>query len=105
MANFVEVFGVFVRIISGGKTETMFMPIPRAPTTQIVFNATGQQYPQTTSFAYLGGAVTETSNLSDDVDRRARAGRMNFSRYTWELYDRPNTGLLPLKARMGRSEV
>ena len=29
----------------------------------IVFNATGQQYHQTTSVAYLGGAVTETPNL------------------------------------------
>ncbi|CAN0053269.1 unnamed protein product, partial [Ascophyllum nodosum] len=53
---FVEVFGAFGLTISESKTETMCMPIPRAP---IVFNATGQQYRQTTSFTYLGGTVTE----------------------------------------------
>ena len=50
MAVFVEVFGTFVLTISENKTEAMCMPIPRAPATKIVFNATGQQYCQTTSF-------------------------------------------------------
>ena len=61
MAVFVEVFGAFGLTISESKTETMCMPIPRAPATKIpvVFNATGQQYRQTTSFTYLGGTVTE----------------------------------------------
>ena len=54
MAVFVEVFGTFGLTISESKTETMCMPIPRASATKIVFNATGQQYRQTTSFAYLG---------------------------------------------------
>ena len=65
MAVFVEVFGAFGLTISESKTETMCMPIPRAPATNIVFNATGQQYRQTTSFTYLGGTVTEMPNLSD----------------------------------------
>ena len=34
------------------------------PAPQVVFNATGQQDRQTTSFACMGGAVTETPNLS-----------------------------------------
>ena len=59
MAVFVEVFGAFDLTISESKTETMCMPIPRAPATKIVFNATGQQYRQATSFTYLGGTVTE----------------------------------------------
>ena len=59
MAVFVEVFGAFGLTISESKTETMCMPIPRAPVTKIVFNTTGQQYRQTTSFAYLGGTVTK----------------------------------------------
>ena len=105
MAAFVEVFGIFGLTISESKTETMCMPIPHAPATQIVFNATGQQYRQTTSFTYLGGTVTETPNLSDEIYRRIRAGWMNFNRYTWELYDRPRSGLLPLKARMVRPEI
>ena len=105
MAVFVEVFGAFGLTISESKTETMCMPIPRAPATKIVFNATGQQYRQTTSFTYLGGTVTEMPNLSDEIDRRIRAGWMGFKRYKRELYDLPKASLLPLKARMVRSEV
>ena len=105
MAVFVEVVGAFGLTISESKTETMCMPIPHAPATTIVFNATGQQYRQTTSFTYLGGTVTEMPNLSDEIDRRIRAGWMGFKRYKRELYDRPKASLLPLKARMVRSEV
>ena len=42
MAIFVEVFGAFGLTISRNKTETMHMPIPRAPAKQIVSNATEQ---------------------------------------------------------------
>ena len=105
MAVFVEVFGTFGLTISESKTETMCMPIPRAPATKIVFNVTGQQYRQTASFTYLGGTVSETPNLSDEIDRRIRAGWMGFKRYKWELYDRPKASLPPLQARMLRSEV
>ena len=105
IAVFVEVFGAFNLIVSESKTETMSMPIPRAPATQIVVNATGQQYRQTTSFVYFGGAVTETPNLSDEIDRLLRAGWMSFRWYSRELYDRPKGILLPLKARMVMPEV
>ena len=105
MTVFVEVFGTFSLTISDNKPETMRMPIPRAAATKIVFNATGQQYRQTTSFGYLGGTVTETPNLSDEIDRRIRAGWMSFKRYTRELYDCPKASLLPLKTRMMRSKV
>ena len=40
------------------------MPIPHGPVTPITINAAGQHYRQTASFIYLGGAVTETPNLS-----------------------------------------
>ena len=105
MAVFVEVFGTFGLTISESKTETTCMPIPRAPATKIVVNAMGQQYRQTTSFTYLGGTVTETPNLSDEIDRRIRAGWMGFKRYKRELYDHPKASLLPLKARMVMSKV
>ena len=105
MAVFVEVFGAFGLTISESKTETMCMPIPRAPTTKIVFNTTRQQYRQTTSFIYLGGTVAEIPNLSDEIDRRIRAGWMGFKRYKRELYDRLKASLLPLKAWMVRSKV
>ena len=106
MSVFVEVFGAFGLTISESKTETMSMPIPHAPTTQmIVFNTTGLQYHQTTSFTYLVGAVTETPNLSHEIDRRIRTEWMKFRRYTRGLYDRPKTSLLPIKARMLKSVV
>ena len=105
MAVFVEVFGAFGLTISESKTETMCMPIPRAPATKIVFSATGQEYRQTTPSTYLGGTVTEILNLSDEIDRRIRARWMSFKRYKRELYDRPKASLLPLKAWMMRSEV
>ena len=104
-AVFIEVFGTFGLTISESKTETMCMPIPRAPAAKIVFNTTGQHYRQTTSFTYLGGTVAETLNLSDEINRWIRVGWMSFKRYKRELYDRPNASLLPLKARMVRSEV
>ena len=105
VAVFVEAFGTFGLTISQSKTETMCMPIPRALATKIVFNATGQQYRQTTSFTHLGGTVNETSNLSDEIDRGIRAGWMGFKRYKREPYDRPKASLFPLKARMVKAEV
>ena len=58
---FVEAFGAFCPTISESKTETIcIIPSPLAPATKIGFNATGQQYRQTTCFTYLVGAVTET---------------------------------------------
>ena len=75
IAVFVEVFGTLGLTISERKTDTMYMPILRGPATKIVFNATGQQYRQTTSFTYLEGNVTETLNLSGEIDRRIHAGR------------------------------
>ena len=104
MVVFVEVFGPFGLTISESKTETMCMPIPRAPATKIVFNTTGQQYHQTTPFTYLGGAVIEYPSLSDEIDRQIRTGWMSFKRYARELYDRPKASLLSLKARTVRSE-
>ena len=49
--------------------------------------------------------MTEMPNLSDEIDRRIRAGWMDFKRYKRELYDLPKASLLPLKARVVRSEV
>ena len=49
--------------------------------------------------------MTEMPNLSDEIGRRIRAGWMGFKRYKRELYDLPKASLLPLKARMVRSEV
>ena len=82
MAVFVEVFYAFGPAISESRTRTMCMAIPRALATQIIFNTTGQQYRQTTSFACLGGTVIATPNLSEEIDRRIRAGWVSFRGYT-----------------------
>lgn len=87
--NFSEVLGVFGLIISESKTEILFMPITRAPATQIGFNATGQKYHPTTPFPYLRGAVTETLNILTEIDRWIRVGRMGFMHDKRELYDPP----------------
>ena len=89
MATLVEVFGAFGLTVSEKKTETMSFPIPHAPATTIAFITTGQQYRHMTSFIYLGGAITESSRLSAEIDRRIRAGWMSFNRYRAELYDCP----------------
>ena len=72
-----------------GKGTLPIKKIPHAPPTPISFSTTGQQYRQTSSFVYIGGAITESSRLSAENDRRIRAGWMSFNRYRAELYDRP----------------
>ena len=104
MAVFVEFFGAYGLTVSENKAECR--PILRTPAKQMVaFNATGQHYRQTTSFACLDGAVTEGPNLSDEIDRRIRAEWMIFRHNTRELYNRLKACLLDLKARMVKSEV
>ena len=71
----------------------MSLPIPHVPATPIAFATTGQHYRQTTYFVYVGGAITESSRLSAEIDRRIRPGWMNFNRYRAELYDHPTASL------------
>ena len=105
MPVFTEVFSSFDLNISEGKTETTCMPVSCALARQIVFNSSGQQYSQATSFTYLGGGVTEAPNLSAEIDMRIYAGWISSGRYTRELFDRPMASLLRLKARMLKSGV
>ena len=83
----------------------MCIPIPLALATQIVFNTAWEQYRCTITYTFLGGAVTETPNLSAEIDWRICAGWISLRRYTRELYDHPKASLLYLKARMAKSEV
>ena len=98
MVVFVEIFGVFSLAISESKTEAMCMPVPCALAMQRVLNTPGLQYRQTTSFTYLGGTVTETPNLSDEIFRWICASWMSFRRYTRKLCDHPKASLQHLKA-------
>ena len=49
--------------------------------------------------------MTEMSKPPDEIDRRICAGWIGFKHHKRELYDHPKVSLLPLKARMARSEV
>ena len=64
MEVIVEVCRAFGLTVSAKKTETMCMPPPRTPRTMVRIEAAGQIYKQVQSFTYLGGAVTETPDMS-----------------------------------------
>ena len=69
----VEVCRAFGLTVSAKKTETMCMPLPRTPRTMVRIEAAGQIYKQVQSFTYLGGAVTETPDMSVEIARRTSA--------------------------------
>ena len=82
----VEVCRAFALAVSAKKTETMCMPPQRTPRTMVRIEAAGQIYKQVQSFTYLGGAVTETPDMSVEIARRTRACWMRIKRYSRELY-------------------
>ena len=104
MKVIVEVWRAFALIVSAKKTETMCMPPPRTPRTMVRIKAAGQIYKQVQCFTYLGGAVTETPDMSIKIARRTRACWMRIRRYSRELYDQPKVAL-PLKIRMVKAEA
>ena len=65
----VEVFRAFALTVSAKKPETMCMPPPGTPRTIVRVEAAGQVYKQVQSFAYLGGAVPETPDMSVEIVR------------------------------------
>ena len=85
-------------------TETMCMPPPRTPRTMVRIETAGQTYKQVQSFTYLGGAVTETPDMSVEIARRTRACWMRIRRYSRELYGQPKVAL-SLKTRMVKAEA
>ena len=80
MEVIVEVCRAFALTVSAKKTETMCMPPPRTPRTMVRIEAAGQIYKQVQSFTYLGGAVTETPDISVEIARRTRACWMRIRR-------------------------
>ena len=80
------------------------MPPPRTPRTMVRVEAAGQIYKQVQSFTYLGGAVTETPDMSVEIARRTRACWMRIRRYLRELYDLRKVAL-SLKTRMVNAEA
>ena len=105
MEVIVEACRAFALTVSAKKTETMCMPPPRTPRTIVRIEAAGQIYKQVRSFTYLGGAVTETPDMSAEIVRRTRAACwMRIRRCSRELYGQPKVAL-SLKTRMVRAEA
>ena len=73
MEVILEVCRVFALTVSAKKTETMCMPPLRTPRTIVRIEANGKIYKPVQSFTYLGGAVTETPDVSVEIARRTRA--------------------------------
>ena len=74
MEFIVEVCRAFALTVSAKKTEIMCMPPPRTPRTMVRVDAAGQIYKQVQFFIYLGGAVTETPDVSVESPGPAHAG-------------------------------
>ena len=86
------------------KTETICMPPSRTPRTMVRIEAAWQIYKQVQSFTYLGGAVTETPDMSVEIARRTCACWMRIRRYSRGLYGQPKVAL-SLKTRMVKAEA
>ena len=104
MEIIVEVCRAFALTVSVKKTETMCIPPPRTPRTMVRKEAAGKIYKQVQSFTYLGGAVTETPDMSVEIARRTLACWMRIRRYSRELYSQPKVAL-SLKTRMVKAEA
>ena len=81
MEVIVKVCRVFALTVSAKKMETMCMSPSRTPRTMVRIEAAGLIYKQMQSFTYLGGAVTETPDMSVEIARRTRACWIRIRRY------------------------
>ena len=100
----VEVCRAFDITVSAKETETMCIPPPRKPRTIVRVQVAGQIYKQVQSFTYLGGAVTETPDMSVELARWTRACWMRIRRHLRELYDKSKVAL-SLNTRMVKAEA
>ena len=100
----VEVCRAFALTVSEKKTETMCMPPPRTPRTMVQIKVARQTYKQVQSFIYLGGAVTEVTDMSVEIGRRTRACWVRIRRYLRGLYDHSKVALSH-KTRMVKAEA
>ena len=99
MEFIVEDFRALALTVSAKKTATMCMSPPRIPRTMMRVEAVRQTYKQVPSFTYLGGAVTETMDMSTEIAWGGRACWMRLRWYLHELYDQPKVAP-SLKIRM-----
>ena len=91
--------------VSAKKTETICTPPLRTPRMMVQVEAAGQTYKQVQFFTYLGGSVTEISDMSSvEIARQTRACWMRIRRYLRELHDQPKVAL-SLKTQMVKAEA
>ena len=99
----VEVCRAFALTVSAKKTDAMRMPPPRTPRTTMPVRATGKISKQLQFSPYLGGAVTETPDMSVEIARWTSASWMRIRWYLRGLYDQPKMAL-SLKTRIVKAE-
>ena len=104
MEVIVEVCRAFALTVSAKKTEAMCMPPPRAPRMMMRIEAAGKIYKQVQFFTCLGGAVTETPDMSVEIAWRTRACWMRIKRYLREFYGQLKVAL-SLKTQMVKAEA
>ena len=114
MAVIVEVFRALGLTVSEKKTETLLMRAPEkaqqpgeTPTLPLPAQevaAAGHNYNQVHQFVYLGGLITEDTDLTRDINRRAKIVWGCFRKFSTELFDRPSAPLR-LKARLLKAEA
>ena len=91
--------------VSEKKTETMHLwSHPHTASNALRIEAAGQRYKQTTEFVYLGGAISESTDLDIEIKRRIGAAWASVRKYSSQLYDRRNARL-SLKTRLFKAEV
>ena len=93
MEIIVEVCRAFALTVSVKTIEIGCIPPPRTPRTMVRVEAAVQIYKQVKFLTPLGGAITETLDISVEITRRTRAYWMLIRRYLRELYDLPKVTL------------
>ena len=103
MRGIVVVCAVFGLTVSEAKTGIMCLrPKGMSESAAILsVKAAGQVHSQTNKLLCLGGNISQSADLSIEVNQRIRNAWCSFRKYTLKRYDRPSA----LKIQMLRTEV
>ena len=87
------------------KTEAMHLwSHPHTASNALRIEAAGQRYKQTTEFVYLGGTISESTDLDIEIKRCIGAAWARVRGDSSQLYDRRNARL-SLKIKLFKAEV
>ena len=91
--------------VSEKKTEAMHVWFhPNTASNALQIEAAGQRYTQMTEFVYLGGAISESTDLDTEIKRRICAAWVNVRKDSSQLYDR-RRARLSLKIKLFKAEI